>query len=458
MNSGLKVPYGCLKNESITYLLPNSINKIGRNPLTNTVILNHNSISKEHALIEFDSNRRGYISDLFSSNGTFVNGIKISSNQKFSLNDGDILKFGKDENGFKFVTNKLSTSNSFDNNLYRSFNNNISNKYNNGASVEQKNMREKQMLLKNNQFEIMNLSYNELRNEYNKLYAKHDALIHYASDLQKKNDILELEIKQNKRQIKNLENSENIKEILDKDKIIKILQNENNFYNKELHKLKECFNKQDIRTQLELIISEYLVEMENYKRTNEIYKERINYTDKKWNELLKQNELLKEEIKIINQKWNEDTMKFESIIRENDQRLNNALAQIPALYNDFNVDKENAAKFLVKEVNIYLNEKNLMMNEIKDYKNNIVELMGENERLKDELCQISTKYNDFNVKDLIEKLKQFEDSLVEMEHINDINKNLNYEKMISNLNKELNEYKNANNELKQKIDLYINKN
>jgi len=458
MNSGLKVPYGCLKNESITYLLPNSINKIGRNPLTNTVILNHNSISKEHALIEFDSNRRGYISDLFSSNGTFVNGIKISSNQKFSLNDGDILKFGKDENGFKFVTNKLSTSNSFDNNLYRSFNNNISNKYNNGASVEQKNMREKQMLLKNNQFEIMNLSYNELRNEYNKLYAKHDALIHYASDLQKKNDILELEIKQNKRQIKNLENSENIKEILDKDKIIKILQNENNFYNKELHKLKECFNKQDIRTQLELIISEYLVEMENYKRTNEIYKERINYTDKKWNELLKQNELLKEEIKIINQKWNEDTMKFESIIRENDQRLNNALAQIPALYNDFNVDKENAAKFLVKEVNIYLNEKNLMMNEIKDYKNNIVELMGENERLKDELCQISTKYNDFNVKDLIEKLKQFEDSLVEMEHINDINKNLNYEKIISNLNKELNEYKNANNELKQKIDLYINKN
>ena len=458
MNSGLKVPYGCLKNESITYLLPNSINKIGRNPLTNTVILNHNSISKEHALIEFDSNRRGYISDLFSSNGTFVNGIKISSNQKFSLNDGDILKFGKDENGFKFVTNKLSTSNSFDNNLYRSFNNNISNKYNNGASVEQKNMREKQMLLKNNQFEIMNLSYNELRNEYNKLYAKHDALIHYASDLQKKNDILELEIKQNKRQIKNLENSENIKEILDKEKIIKILQNENNFYNKELHKLKECFNKQDIRTQLELIISEYLVEMENYKRTNEIYKERINYTDKKWNELLKQNELLKEEIKIINQKWNEDTMKFESIIRENDQRLNNALAQIPALYNDFNVDKENAAKFLVKEVNIYLNEKNLMMNEIKDYKNNIVELMGENERLKDELCQISTKYNDFNVKDLIEKLKQFEDSLVEMEHINDINKNLNYEKMISNLNKELNEYKNANNELKQKIDLYINKN
>ena len=45
-----------------------------------------------------------------------------------------------------------------------------------------------------------------------------------------------------------------------------------------------------------------------------------------------------------------------------------------------------------------------------------------------------------------------------MEHINDINKNLNYEKIISNLNKELNEYKSTNNELNQKIELYINKN
>ena len=141
MNPSLKVPYGCLKNESITYLLPSTINKIGRNPLTNTIILNHHSISKEHALIEFDSNRQGYISDLFSSNGTFVNGVKISSNQKFSINDGDILKFGKDETGFKYVTNKLTSS--YDNNLYL-------NKINNGGnyqSIEQKNSVEKEILI-----------------------------------------------------------------------------------------------------------------------------------------------------------------------------------------------------------------------------------------------------------------------------------------------------------------------
>ena len=59
-------------------------------------------------------------------------------------------------------------------------------------------MFESQLLIKNNQLETAHLNYNELRNEYNKLYAKYDALIHYASDLQKKNDLLETEIKHNK--------------------------------------------------------------------------------------------------------------------------------------------------------------------------------------------------------------------------------------------------------------------
>ena len=460
MTNNLKEPFGCLKNDSITYLLPNSINKIGRNPLTNTIILNHNSISKEHAIIEFGSNGIGYISDLFSSNGTFVNNVKISSNQKYSLNDGDILKFGKEPIMFKFITNKIYNSNeAINNKMFNSMNDNGIKKtfmepY---KSVEQKNMFESQLLIKNNQLETAHLNYNELRNEYNKLYAKYDALIHYASDLQKKNDLLETEIKQHKKYINSLENTENGKNLINKEKIIKILQSENNYYNNELKKLKECFNKPDIKTQLELIISDYLLEMENYKKANDIYKEQITYTDKKWNELLKENDLLKEEIKIINSKWNEDTMRFENIIRENDQRLNNALVQIPQCYNDFNVDKENAAKFLVKEVNLYLNEKKELLDEIKLNKRQIVELMNENDRLKDEICQISTKLQDLNVKGLIEKNKQLEDSLFEMKQLNDASKAIEYENIILSLNKEISDYKNTVDELNQKFRTFIGK-
>ena len=464
-----KEPYGCLKNESITYLLSNTINKIGRNPLTNTIILNHNSISKEHAIIEFNSKGQGYISDLFSSNGTFVNGVKISTNQKFLLNEGDILKFGKEPIAFKFITNKFSSLKNIENGINLTINKNtlfnsanperIKNNFiEQSNSVEQKNLIKSQLLLKNNQLETINLNYNELRNEYNKLYAKYDALIHYASDLQKKNDLLETEIKQHKKYIYSLENTENGKNLLNKEKIIKILQSENNFYNNELKKLKECFNKPDIKTQLELIISEYLIEMENYKKANDIYKEQINYTDKKWTELIKENDLLKEEIKIINTKWNEDTMRFENIIRENDQRLNNALVQIPMCYNDFNVDKENAAKFLVKEVNLYLNEKKDFLDEIKLYKKQIVELINENERLKDEICQISTKFQDFNVRELIEKIKQLEDSLFEMKQMNTINKSIEYENIIVTLNKEINDYKSTIDELNQKMRNFIGEN
>jgi hypothetical protein len=300
----------------------------------------------------------------------------------------------------------------------------------------------------------MSLNYNELRNEYNKLYAKYDALIHYSSDLQKKTDLLELEIKQHKKYINSLENTDSGKIVRDKDKIIKILQSENYFFNNELKKLKECFNKPDIKTQLELLVDEYLLEMENYKKANDMYKEQVNYTDKKWNELLKENELLKAEIDIITKKWNEDTMKFEEIIRENDQRLSNALSQIPMCYNDFNVDKENAAKFLVKEVHLYLNEKQGMLNEIKSYKRQIVELINENDRLKDEICQLSTKFQDLNIRELVEKNKQLEDSLFEMKQINDVNKNINYENMIMCLNKELSDYKSMNEELNQKIKLF----
>ena len=195
MNKNFKEPFGCLKNDVTTYLLSNTINKIGRNPTTNTIILNHHSISKDHAIIEFDSSGKGYISDLFSSNGTFVNGTRISSNHKFPLNEGDIIKFGKDQIAFKFITNKLlnGSSNTINNNKFiNSLNETklIKNDMNNYNSVGQSNFMQSQLLLKNNQLETINLNYNELRNEYNKLYDKYDALIHYSSDLQKKNDLL----------------------------------------------------------------------------------------------------------------------------------------------------------------------------------------------------------------------------------------------------------------------------
>ena len=264
--------YGNLKTDkNETYILPNEINKIGRNPLTNVVVLNHQSISKDHALIEFSPNGSVSISDLNSSNGTFVNGEKIPSNLKYNLSQGDILRFGKDPTIFTFNKSSINTNNS-NNNLYNSNTNYNNSNYNNSMNPTQRNNLQSQVFYKQKQLENVSLSYTQLTEEYNKLNAKHTALMHYASDLQKKNDILEYEIREQNYKIEKLQNTELGKILIEKESIIKILQNENDFYNSELQKIKNSFNSNSLSSQLDLIINEYLSQIAKLKRENEEYK------------------------------------------------------------------------------------------------------------------------------------------------------------------------------------------
>ena len=51
-------------------------NLIGRNPLKNDIVINHQSISSQHAIITFNDNRECHIKDV-SSNGTFLNGRRL---------------------------------------------------------------------------------------------------------------------------------------------------------------------------------------------------------------------------------------------------------------------------------------------------------------------------------------------------------------------------------------------
>src|SRR5262245_34718082 len=57
----------------------------------NDLVLNAHTISRRHALLSMDAS--GYVvSDLHSSNGTYVNGMPIT--RVTSLRDGDDLRFG----------------------------------------------------------------------------------------------------------------------------------------------------------------------------------------------------------------------------------------------------------------------------------------------------------------------------------------------------------------------------
>lgn len=65
---------------------------VGRNP-DNLLALDEASVSSHHAKIDAGSNGV-YLTDLFSSNGTFVNGQRIMTHK---LVDGDQVRLGKVE-------------------------------------------------------------------------------------------------------------------------------------------------------------------------------------------------------------------------------------------------------------------------------------------------------------------------------------------------------------------------
>jgi len=73
-----------------TFQLSQPFIKIGRNP-TNHFHINHGTVSREHASIQF-VNSCYMIEDLGSSNGTFVNGVRVNREK---LNDGDHIAFGE---------------------------------------------------------------------------------------------------------------------------------------------------------------------------------------------------------------------------------------------------------------------------------------------------------------------------------------------------------------------------
>lgn len=53
-------------------------------------------VSRMHAIMHYDKNNQGiYITDLNSTNGTYVNGFKLPANARSRLRDGDELKLGQ---------------------------------------------------------------------------------------------------------------------------------------------------------------------------------------------------------------------------------------------------------------------------------------------------------------------------------------------------------------------------
>ena len=506
--------YGLLKTTKEVYKLSKQRTSIGRNRNCQ-IVINNNTVSKDHAIIEFDEDYNCTIKDLNSSNGTYVNGEKLKTTP-MKLRTGDKIQFGKYEMDFIFESFHLSNDtktepdlamelnkNSFgmnnqmidslqfdqynrpfkdgkinlvneneisypkinhfqnkninlndyrnssngmnynyrnseinnrqldlednsnniiynknnnDNNMNMNtnLNNNINNYENEDEYYNNKNSnnnlnnnsnnnnylmnsdytfknkvdelekridildKEKQEINlalndKSNELKQMTVLFDELNEEYSKLNSKHNALMVYASDIQKKLDLSNLKINDYKKQ-NYLYNEKEFNKILNqKNNMISILQNEVNFY-KDLCNKKNIqqeipfsFNQQmnnsnnrQLNNKLNTISDVFINENKKLKKKLEQYKNTINDIQKNNNNNNFNN---KNNINFIEfeTQINYQIDNFNNIIKDYNSKLSEALNKITELFESNN--KEEAAKYLVEQINEYMLENQKLMSE-----------------------------------------------------------------------------------------------
>ena len=477
------VLFGILKTKKEVYKLTKERISIGRNR-TSQIVISNNTVSKDHAIIEFDSDNNAVIKDLNSSNGTYVNGQRLKF-MPMRLKTGDKITFGKYDieytfeafningesktepdmnnqyiingNSFNNINNSLNNLNnnlasnennkiiydkkinlvneneiSFarmnhfqNNNTYNTFNENNNTNMNNNNNIkndenlnnntnnlekslqnkiedlEKKNIdteNEKENLAKKNaelnedlnkkinELKKMTNLFDELNEEYSKLNSKHNALMVYASDIQKKLDLANIEISQIKK--KAYDNEEIDKIINEKENIISILQNEVNYYKKLCGKKINLnyntfpmsdFNNNNINInqKLDSLIDKYITENKKLKNQNELYAKKIKQYQKKdfENKLNKNIDFSQFETQINYQIDN-----FNSIIKEYNERLSESLNKISELFEDSK--KEEAAKYLVEQINNYMQENQ--------------RLISENAKLNTQIIEYQEQLNSYN--------------------------------------------------------------
>ena len=531
------VLFGILKTKKEVYKLTKERISIGRNR-TSQIVLNNNTISKDHAIIEFDQDGNAIIKDLNSSNGTYVNGQRLKFNP-IRLKTGDKITFGKYDAEFTFEAfninngdskteadinqymingnNSINNINNFTNNENNNNNNNRiifdkkinlvneneisfarmnhfqnSNTVNtltkntNNLKIEENNENnerllqskieelekknsdienEKEDLAKKNmeltddlnkkitELKKMTNLFDELNEEYSKLNAKHNALMVYASDIQKKLDLNNIELSQ----------------------VISILQNEINYYKKLCGKNNIFHNdiniNNNLNQKLDSLIDKYINENKRLKQQNDSYKKKLKNFQRK--ELLNKNiDFGQFEIQINYQIDN-----FNSIIKDYNERLNESLNKISELFEESK--KEEAAKYLVEQINNYMQENqrlisenaklntqlaeyqaqlnslsNINMNKLINNNNNLEENLDDND--SDEIEELKNKVDE--LEDVISKLNGNNNNSSNINNNNLNNNNISVREAFVNALNELKEKDKIINELQNKLKDNINSN
>ena len=415
--------YGLLKSQNQVHTLNKPRILIGRSK-TCLINLTHPSISKEHAIIEFEEDDFPLIKDLNSSNGTYVNGERLQNAPK-RLKTNDTISFGSDITEYVFESlikeneqteihttmnnnihdgkislvnendyqqprinhfknkNQMMMTPSYHNAIMEDTNNDNNNNNNNinelhkqiedinkekencskqlTVLLNDKDVLTQQLQSKNEEINKINDLFNQLTEEYKTLNSKHNALMIYASDLQKKVDLQDLELSEYR--TNNSNNRDFAKIISEKDNIITLLQNEANYYKEQLQRFQFNLNNQS--------------NMNSDYNSNQINKKLDTLLEK----YMKENKKLANTAKYYDEQLTKQIEHFNCTISDYNERLGDILKQVPIFFKKN--QKEEAAKYLVEQINYFMNENQ--------------HLRTENAKLQKELTQLKAQNNNNNI-------------------------------------------------------------
>jgi hypothetical protein len=133
---------------------------------------------------------------------------------------------------------------------------------------------ESRLLERSNECKKSSNSIEQVTEEYAKLTAIHNALLIYSSDLQKRADLMEIELSNQKSELERYLNIDWGKLLLEKESTIKLLQTDVQYYKQEIAKFKSIHinnsgGKQystDMNKRIDSLLETYLNENKKYKK------------------------------------------------------------------------------------------------------------------------------------------------------------------------------------------------
>jgi len=312
------------------------------------------------------TNRQIYIEE--NSKNNIYNRYNKFSNRNININN-----YNEEIECYKNKNNNNYDNSSYNNNLFINKAYTFKNEINELKKKIEILDKEKQEIKKSlndkiNELKQMTILFDELNEEYTKLNSKHNALMVYASDIQTKLDLSN--IKMNTKQKQNyLFNENEFKRILNqKNNMISILQNEVNFYKELCNKkniqqeMQFSYNQQmnnnydnnnlQLNNKLDTISDVFISENKQLKKKLEQYKNAINDIQKNNNSNYINNKNIN--FLEIETQINYQIDNFNNIIKDYNAKLSDALNKITELFESNN--KEEAAKYLVEQMNEYMLE------------------------------------------------------------------------------------------------------